>query len=47
MRRVPLGFAVLIALGPPALARAVDLDGYWYVLVHYQDKDTNKPEAWR
>ena len=47
MRRVALGFAVLVALGLPAIARAVDLEGYWYVLVHYQDKDTNKPEAWR
>lgn len=47
MRRVALGFAVVVALGLPAIARAVDLEGYWYVLVHYQDKDTNKPEAWR
>jgi hypothetical protein len=47
MRRVALGFAVLVALGLPAIARAVDLEGYWYVLVHYQDMDTNKPEAWR
>ena len=48
MRRVALGFAVVVALADlPAIARAVDLEGYWYVLVHYQDKDTNKPEAWR
>jgi len=47
MRRVAFGFAVLVALGVPATARAVDLDGYWYVLVHYQDKEANKPEAWR
>lgn len=47
MRGKALGFAVLVALGAPALAQAVDLDGYWYVLVHYQDKETNKPEAWR
>jgi hypothetical protein len=47
MRRVVLGFAVLIALGLPVIAQAFDLDGYWYVLVHYQDKETNKPDAWR
>jgi len=41
------GFVVLIALGFPAIAQAFDLDGYWYVLVHYQDKESNKPEAWR
>jgi murein DD-endopeptidase MepM/ murein hydrolase activator NlpD len=27
--------------------RAVELEGTWYVLVHYQDKESNKPEAWR
>jgi len=47
MRGKALGFAVLVALVAPAIAQAVDLDGYWYVLVHYQDKETNKPEAWR
>lgn len=47
MWRVALGFAVLVALGVPMSARAVDLEGYWYVLVHFQDKETNKPEAWR
>jgi hypothetical protein len=47
MRVKALGFAVLVALAAPAIAQAVDLDGYWYVLVHYQDKETNKPDAWR
>ena len=27
--------------------RAVDLEGTWYMLVHYQDSDSNNPEAWR
>lgn len=30
-----------------APARAVDLEGTWYVLVHYQDAQSNKPQAWR
>jgi hypothetical protein len=47
MRGRTLGLVVLVALGLPAIAQAFDLEGYWYVLVHYQDKDTNKPEAWR
>lgn len=28
-------------------ARAVELAGTWYVLVHYQDAETNKPDQWR
>ncbi len=47
MRGKTLGLVLGIALVLPAIAQAVELDGYWYVLVHYQDKDTNKPEAWR
>jgi hypothetical protein len=47
MRGRALGLVVLVALVWPAIAQAFDLEGYWYVLVHYQDKDTNKPEAWR
>jgi hypothetical protein len=38
-----LAFGLALAPG----ARAVELDGYWYVLVHYQDSASNKPEAWR
>ena len=47
MRGVAFGFAVLVALGVPAIAEAVDLEGNWYVLVHYQDKEATKPDAWR
>ena len=38
---------VAAALLAPSPARAVDLEGTWYVLVHYQDAGTNRPEAWR
>jgi hypothetical protein len=30
-----------------APAGAVELEGSWYVLVHYQDKESPKPDAWR
>jgi len=42
--RVALAAALLLAAAP---AGAVDLEGTWYVLVHYQDSESNKPEAWR
>ncbi len=37
--------ALGIALGTDAVA--VELEGTWYVLVHFQDEATNKPDAWR
>jgi len=40
-----LAFAAL-ALGA-RVAGAVELEGTWYVLVHYQDKESPKPDAWR
>lgn len=40
-------FAVALLLAAAAPAAAVDLDGTWYVLVHYQDAASNKPDAWR
>jgi hypothetical protein len=46
MRRAVM-LALMMACGFAPRAFAVDLDGYWYVLVHYQDKDSNKPDAWR
>lgn len=36
--------ALLLAASP---VRALDLEGTWYVLVHYQDSESNNPEAWR
>jgi hypothetical protein len=39
--------AALLLATAPAGAGAVDLEGTWYVLVHYQDSQSNKPEAWR
>lgn len=36
--------ALLLASAP---AGAADLEGTWYVLVHYQDSQSNKPDAWR
>lgn len=39
-----LAAGLLVGAAP---AGAVDLAGTWYVLVHYQDADSNNPEAWR
>lgn len=47
MRRLALAFALAAALGFARDALAVTLDGFWYVLVHYQDGESNKPEQWR
>lgn len=47
MWRIGLSLALLLALGTARDARAVELDGFWYVLVHYQDSESNKPEQWR
>lgn len=50
--RLPARLAWLLALplaaaAPAAGAAAVDLDGTWYVLVHYRDEATNHPERER
>ena len=47
MRRIALGLALLASLAVARNSHAVDLDGFWYVLVHYQDSATNKPDQWR
>ena len=47
MRAFAMLLAAAIALGFASGARAVELEGTWYVLVHYQDSETNKPEQWR
>jgi len=44
--RAALAALLLAAPSGPAAA-AVDLEGTWYVLVHYQDAASGKPEAWR
>jgi len=48
-RGAPRGLlaAALAALLLPAAAPAVDLEGTWYVLVHYKDDATNHPERER
>ena len=38
--------AFVLALGMARAAFAVDLEGTWYVLVHYQDSESAKPEQW-
>jgi hypothetical protein len=43
--RGALAFAALLLAASPV--RALDLDGTWYVLMHYQDSESNNPEAWR
>lgn len=43
--RAVLAAALLLAAAAPA--GAVDLEGTWYVLVHYQDAASNRPDAWR
>lgn len=39
-----VGVATGLAVAPAA---AVELEGTWYVLVHYQDGESSNPEAWR
>lgn len=38
------GVALALAASP---VFALDLEGTWYVLAHYQDSASNNPEAWR
>lgn len=45
MRRWALALALAFVVARPAAA--VELEGFWYVLVHYQDSESNKPEQWR
>lgn len=46
--RAPLAALLLAcALALPAAAAALDLEGTWYVLVHYKDDATNHPERER
>lgn len=51
MRRVPrFVLALVLALGfgaPGSRAEGVDLSGTWYVLVHYKDEVSGKPDAVR
>ena len=47
MRRVVAAVLAALAIAIAPDARAVDLEGTWYVLVHFQDDATNKPDAWR
>lgn len=45
-----LGLAAGLALAVPAAVgetRAIDLEGTWFVLVHYRDESTANPEATR
>jgi hypothetical protein len=39
--------ALALAVIGARSASAVELEGTWYVLVHYQDKDSPKPDEWR
>ena len=47
MRRLALLAFALLAAAPAAFAQAVDLTGTWYVLVHYKDEVSGKPDALR
>lgn len=47
MRRLAAGLALALISGFANRALAVDLDGFWYVLVHYQDSETEKSDRWR
>jgi len=49
-RRIRVGRALrtgLALLLVASAASALDLEGTWYVLVHYQDSATHNPDAWR
>jgi hypothetical protein len=49
--RLRRALVIALALGGPALlagaAAAVDLDGTWFVLMHYRDEATGKPQQLR
>lgn len=48
--RIAVGLALaalLLAAEPAAALTASELEGTWYVLVHYQDSATAHPDAWR
>src|SRR4030095_4869869 len=47
MRRLAAGLALALITGFAERALAVDLDGFWYVLVHYQDSETENSHRWR
>jgi hypothetical protein len=47
MRRLAFLVCAFLAVAPAALAQAVDLSGNWYVLVHYKDEVSGKPDAMR
>ncbi len=44
VRALLAGVALALAASP---VLALDLEGTWYVLMHYQDSASNNPEAWR
>lgn len=46
-RHLAAALAVGVLHGLASAAHAVELEGAWYVLSHYQDSETNKPDAWR
>jgi hypothetical protein len=48
-RIVAIGLAALLALAAarPATAEPLDLEGTWYVLIHYQDPKTANPDSMR
>jgi hypothetical protein len=47
MRRLAVAAALGASLLCGRAALAVELEGTWYVLVHYQDSETSKPDQWR
>jgi hypothetical protein len=47
MRLLLCVLAGLLALATTAAAESVDLTGTWYVLVHYKDDTSGKPDAMR
>jgi hypothetical protein len=47
MRRLLVAACAAAACALPRAAAAVELEGTWYVLVHYQDAGSPKPDAWR
>lgn len=46
-RSLAAALAAGALFGLAAAAHAVELEGTWYVLSHYQDSETNNPDAWR
>src|SRR5262249_48630372 len=47
LRRLVAALVLCLVCGVASGARAFDAAGNWYVLVHYKDAESGKPDQWR